>query len=379
MEAALIPTTLKIPALHDSSGADLSVINTINSYQSLFSDIFSSHFSEQNLLAHEYIHTQAKSSADDIAHSVWSSDSALTLTPEDVQQSITAPFFEFSPLQSAIRDNQSTINQWSEMRPKWGQLIIDQQRAGEKVIQQDQVKQLSTPLNVNINTLQPTEINSTTDKPVPSQIENSIHTLGFYIENNSSPTESKPFESRPSLQTEPTVSPLKSHIENSIEVTQTKQTSELAKPAHSEIINRATLANPAPKLGQRILHMVSKGESSIELRLDPPELGRLTLSLSVDKENLNLQITTSNAAVRDLLLNHDARLRQTLAEQGLSLGDIGVNVQSEQQGHHQQATSADIDTLGVGVLADGTEVDQSFIPSALQFMAQGGRLLDQFI
>ena len=152
-----------------------------------------------------------------------------------------------------------------------------------------------------------------------------------------------------------------------------------ASTASHEPSGKMMMTNPVPKLGQRILQMVSRGESSIEIRLDPPELGKLTLSLAMDKETLNLQIITPNSAVRDLLMTHDDRLRQALAEQGMSLGSLAVNVQTEPDRENLDERPLDNAALAMGFIADEREVDQSFIPAALLFQVQGGRLLDQFI
>lgn len=133
------------------------------------------------------------------------------------------------------------------------------------------------------------------------------------------------------------------------------------------------------RLGTELLQILRKGESGLEIRLDPPELGRLSLSVSLDAESLSLQVTASSATSRDLLLNQSERLRQVLAEHNVDLSELSVDVhsgQGGQAGRHQAANMAASETL---LQADWGSDKVEYLSGAQLFRSRGGRLLDHFV
>lgn len=133
------------------------------------------------------------------------------------------------------------------------------------------------------------------------------------------------------------------------------------------------------RLGTEVIQMLRKGEAGLEIRLDPPELGRLSLSVSLEAESLSLQVTASSAMTRDLLLNQADRLRQVLAEQNMDLSELSVDVhsgQGRQAGRHHDTETAASETL---LLADWGSGNQEYLSGAQLFRSSGGRLLDHFV
>ncbi|USE39610.1 flagellar hook-length control protein FliK [Endozoicomonas sp. SCSIO W0465] len=133
------------------------------------------------------------------------------------------------------------------------------------------------------------------------------------------------------------------------------------------------------RLGTELIQILRKGESGLEIRLDPPELGRLSLTVSLDAESLSLQVTASSATTRDLLLNQSERLRQVLAEQHVDLSELSVDVhsgQGGQAGRHQAANMAASETL---LQADWGSDNVEYLSGAQLFRSRGGRLLDHFV
>lgn len=81
-------------------------------------------------------------------------------------------------------------------------------------------------------------------------------------------------------------------------------------------------------LGQRLTWLAGRNESSAELILTPPSLGRIEVSLSVSGDTTNAYFVSANPTVRDALEQALPRLREVLADAGLNLGQASVNAES---------------------------------------------------
>lgn len=76
-----------------------------------------------------------------------------------------------------------------------------------------------------------------------------------------------------------------------------------------------------------------------QIRLDPPQLGLIELSVSVDGERTTVQLYASNNQMRDAMQQNLDQLRQQLAQRlgSEQLLDIDVRQQSQQQAEQQHA------------------------------------------
>lgn len=72
--------------------------------------------------------------------------------------------------------------------------------------------------------------------------------------------------------------------------------------------------------------------SSAQLRLDPPELGRVHVDVRVDGERLEIIVRTETATARDLVSHHASRLAAALQEHGLSVDRFEVLTDGQEQG-----------------------------------------------
>jgi flagellar hook-length control protein FliK len=88
-------------------------------------------------------------------------------------------------------------------------------------------------------------------------------------------------------------------------------------------------------LGERVQWMVQQNVQGAEIRLDPPDLGKLEVKIQVNGEHgtTHIHFSSPNGAVREALEHAIPRLREMFADSGLSLGDVNVSQQSfaEQQ------------------------------------------------
>ncbi|WP_421201420.1 flagellar hook-length control protein FliK [Aeromonas enteropelogenes] len=124
----------------------------------------------------------------------------------------------------------------------------------------------------------------------------------------------------------------------------------VSKPAEYQWAPVRLADNPA-SWGQQLVDVlrdkvelqVNQQVKQAHIRLDPPELGRLELTVRVDGDRLNVQLNVTNPAVRDALIQSMERLRMSLAPH--HAGGVEVNVgqgerQSQQETWQQQQIMA---------------------------------------
>lgn len=84
-------------------------------------------------------------------------------------------------------------------------------------------------------------------------------------------------------------------------------------------------------LGQKVLWMVSNQQQVAELNLDPPDLGPLQVTLSINNDQASATFVSQHADVRQALEAALPRLKEMMAESGISLGDATVSAGTSQQ------------------------------------------------
>jgi flagellar hook-length control protein FliK len=88
-------------------------------------------------------------------------------------------------------------------------------------------------------------------------------------------------------------------------------------------------------LGRQMLHMGKAGEQVAELQLNPPGLGPLKVTLSLNDNQVQAFFVSAHASVRAAVEAALPQLRGSLADNGISLGNTSVDSGSQQQ--QQQA------------------------------------------
>ena len=87
-------------------------------------------------------------------------------------------------------------------------------------------------------------------------------------------------------------------------------------------------------------HIMWLGQQKIKtamIKINPPELGPLEITLKMDKQSAQLNINSHSIVVRDALDQALPRLREMMNEQGLQLGQ--VNIESNAKNQEQQTSS----------------------------------------
>lgn len=93
-------------------------------------------------------------------------------------------------------------------------------------------------------------------------------------------------------------------------------------------------------LGERLQVQVKQQIQHATIRLDPPDMGKIDISMQVDNGRVQVQINASHAEVYRALQQTSNDLRQSLTEQNFVQVNVQVSSQSggQQQGRGQQFT-----------------------------------------
>lgn len=106
-----------------------------------------------------------------------------------------------------------------------------------------------------------------------------------------------------------------------------------------------TEAEPVPTADRyRFVQRVSRAfqsarssDSEIQLKLSPPELGTLRISISVEQGAVSAKVETETAAARNILLDNLPALRERLAEQEIRVEKFDVDVGRDGEQPDQQS------------------------------------------
>ncbi|MEX0969303.1 MAG: flagellar hook-length control protein FliK [Paracoccaceae bacterium] len=89
----------------------------------------------------------------------------------------------------------------------------------------------------------------------------------------------------------------------------------------------------------------SSESSSMELRLDPPELGRVLIQMTTQEGELRAIVTTERAETAELMRRHADILGRELARAGLAGADLSFQSEAEQRQNQRMAESKAIKPL----------------------------------
>lgn len=124
------------------------------------------------------------------------------------------------------------------------------------------------------------------------------------------------------------------------------------------------------QLAEKVRWMVNARNSMAEIRLDPPELGSMQVRVNVSGDSASVSFVVQSPQAKDMLMNAEPRLRDMLAEQGISLGESFVS-QQQQQGSNSDGEGSQSGE-GSSHLAGEMGEETSIIEQPLTRQAQGG-------
>jgi flagellar hook-length control protein FliK len=89
--------------------------------------------------------------------------------------------------------------------------------------------------------------------------------------------------------------------------------------------------NWAADFGQKIVWLATNDKQVAQLTLNPPQMGPIEISLSLDKGHATASFVSANAEVRDAIDTAMPRLREMFASAGINLGQTNVSAESFRQ------------------------------------------------
>lgn len=135
-------------------------------------------------------------------------------------------------------------------------------------------------------------------------------------------------------------------------------------------------------LSQQIVMFSRNGQQNAELRLHPQDLGAIQISLTLDKDQAQLNMVSSHSQVRAALEAALPQLKTALAESGINLGQSNVSSDAFAQGQSyqgQQEGRRDGQHGSFTLSQDSeNEITPIAVPAALQARAAGNGAVDIF-
>jgi chemotaxis protein MotD len=116
------------------------------------------------------------------------------------------------------------------------------------------------------------------------------------------------------------------------------------------------------------------GKNRFEIRLDPPELGRIDVRLDVDRDgNVTSRLTVDRPETLDLLRRDAAGLERVLQDAGLKTANNGLQFSLRDQSMNEQQAGTSHDAA-VLVATDESMPSNDVIPQRYRLAGQGGGL-----
>lgn len=119
----------------------------------------------------------------------------------------------------------------------------------------------------------------------------------------------------------------------------------------------------AEALGQRLAAQIARGDWKVEMALRPKDLGNIDIELHMRRGELQASFSASQLGTRDLIAEGLPKLREVLAQLGMEVASVDVNVRQESQ--HGGNPTPDKQSAGVAGVGSRRPVDATSATSAL--------------
>ena len=135
----------------------------------------------------------------------------------------------------------------------------------------------------------------------------------------------------------------------------------------------------------KVMWMSSQNLQSVEIQLDPAELGPLEIKIQTRGQEHQVQFVSQNAGVRDALEGQMFRLREMFTQQGV--GQLDVNVSDGSSGQRQQdgglfaqgdGRGGERGSAGTGMLGDASDTVAPASEVSAQALLAHSRLVDYY-
>jgi len=164
-----------------------------------------------------------------------------------------------------------------------------------------------------------------------------------------------------------------------------EQMAQTAGPSARSALPQGRVETPmgaagwANEVGDKMTWMAGSQLSKAELVLNPPNLGRIEVSLSIKGDQATAQFVAANAQVRETLEASIPRLRDVLADAGVNLGQTHVGSEGQQQWSAQGDSRDNRNANNGGDFAANLPEDMRIVrPDPSTWTRRGSGMLDVF-
>ncbi|MFD1384251.1 flagellar hook-length control protein FliK [Rhodanobacter aciditrophus] len=127
-------------------------------------------------------------------------------------------------------------------------------------------------------------------------------------------------------------------------------------PAQLTMQSLPASASWAAEMSQKVSWVANEGIKTAHIQLDPPELGSLTVKVTMDQDsNTHVSFVASSVAAKDALEGQMQRLREMLQQQGIDLDGVDVEVSQGNGQSGQSEASGEQSPGGQGSGVTGSE------------------------
>lgn len=129
----------------------------------------------------------------------------------------------------------------------------------------------------------------------------------------------------------------------------------------------------ASEMSQKVAWVARDGGHTAHIRLDPPELGSLTVKVSVDSDsNTQVSFVAATPQARDLLEGQMGRLREMLAQQGMDLSRADVDVSQQDTSGAQDRDNYRNNSANQNEIVGSDDTDDDLISNNVSYFSASG-------
>jgi flagellar hook-length control protein FliK len=134
------------------------------------------------------------------------------------------------------------------------------------------------------------------------------------------------------------------------------------------------------EFAKRISFMARGQIQNAEIRINPQELGQISVRINLAQDQANISFNAQHANVRDAIENALPRLRELLGESGLQMGNVDVSTQqqNQQQAKNNAQSNGNGDGRLSGAILPGNDDDESMQAREQGVVYNTDRLVDFF-
>jgi flagellar hook-length control protein FliK len=114
---------------------------------------------------------------------------------------------------------------------------------------------------------------------------------------------------------------------------------------------------------EQVVHGLSvqnfKDNPTVHMTLNPPDLGRLTIKISVNDSTVTANVVAQSSDVQKTLLDNRSQLDQVFASAGLKLGSLNVDVSGQGLGQEADRQQAQRNSVFTSAVTDNNSTDDT--------------------